>query len=96
MSNGSEVLIYLSFLLFLKEDEIYSFFIYKNQRLSLTHFILQFSEQTSRILEPNPQGLISSTINLSKPLLIENPRSNYRYLFILSSSYSNFHLEGNA
>ena len=74
MSNGSEVLIYLSFLL--KEDVfqlllqlqtiiwLLCIFIYKNQKLSFSHFILFYNSKNRHLEFQNlsPQGLISSTV----------------------------------
>ena len=77
MSNGSKVLIYLSFLL--KEDVFYlllqlqtiiwllCIFIYKNQKLSFSHFILSYNSKNRHLefLNLSPQGLISSLSYLS-------------------------------
>ena len=68
MSNGSKVLIYLSFLLFLKEADFqlllqFQTNIYLTTKGGPWYFWSLFGEQTSRILEPSPQGLISSSIN---------------------------------
>ena len=57
MSNGSEVLIYLSFLLCLRNV---SYEIYMPSLQSYYYSQQIFGEQTSRILEKSPQGFISS------------------------------------
>ena len=99
MSNGSEVLIYLSFLL--KEAVIYlvaaatpnKHMVAMYQKLSFTDFILFYNSKNRHLefLNLSPQGLISSTLEThseasNAQLWLVNQVFFYNYLKVASRS----------